>query len=191
MGQNFGSFMDTVLMGKINEDGWVAINILPTTAHTIWGVLCGMILYESSSHKERVRKLFLFGAAALLAGYMLEWFDITPIIKRIATSSFTLVSGGWVIWMLLLLYWIYDIVKLKSGAFFFVVIGMNPIFIYMFFQTVGAQWLNKTVAIFSNGAFGWILQSGQWLAVLASMVTLLVEWYLCYWLYKRKIFIKL
>ena len=32
---NFGAWMDTVLMGKINDDGWVAINCLPTAAHTI------------------------------------------------------------------------------------------------------------------------------------------------------------
>ncbi len=35
-GQNFGAWMDTVLMGKINPSGWVAVNALPTSAHTIW-----------------------------------------------------------------------------------------------------------------------------------------------------------
>ncbi len=52
-GQNFGAWMDTVLMGKINPSGWVAINALPTAAHTIWGVLAGEAPDERTS---RVRE---------------------------------------------------------------------------------------------------------------------------------------
>ena len=42
--KNFGAFMDMVLMGKINEGGWVTINFIPTAAHTIWGVVAGKLL---------------------------------------------------------------------------------------------------------------------------------------------------
>ena len=43
-GHNLGSWMDLVLMGKINNGGWVAINCVPTAAHTIWGVLAAKVL---------------------------------------------------------------------------------------------------------------------------------------------------
>ncbi|MBC7867153.1 MAG: DUF5009 domain-containing protein, partial [Gloeobacteraceae cyanobacterium ES-bin-316] len=41
--KNFGAWFDMVLMGKINSDGWVAVNFIPTAAHTIWGSLVGKL----------------------------------------------------------------------------------------------------------------------------------------------------
>ncbi|MEZ5072618.1 MAG: DUF5009 domain-containing protein [Bacteroidales bacterium] len=99
---NFGSFMDMMLMGKLNPGGgWVAINCLPTAAHTIWGVLSGKLLSQTrESGKQNpgiraTRTLLLYGAAALWVGYLLHWTGADPIIKRICTASFVLVSGGW------------------------------------------------------------------------------------------------
>ena len=42
---NFGNYMDLVLMNKINGGGWVAINCIPTTVHTLAGAMAGKILY--------------------------------------------------------------------------------------------------------------------------------------------------
>lgn len=51
---NFGAYMDTLLMGKINTDGWVAINIIPTAAHTIWGVLAGRLLISGQTPGKKL-----------------------------------------------------------------------------------------------------------------------------------------
>ena len=45
---NFGNYMDLLLMNKINAGGWVAINCLPTAAHTIWGALAGKLLLSDA-----------------------------------------------------------------------------------------------------------------------------------------------
>src|ERR1700712_2392002 len=58
---NFGAWFDTVLMGKINTDGWVAINIIPTAAHTIWGVLAGKLLMSNLSAGKKIRYLIIAG----------------------------------------------------------------------------------------------------------------------------------
>ncbi len=189
--KNFGAWMDTQLMGKINSDGWVAINIIPTAAHTIWGVLAGKLLIQNIHTNKKIQVLVISGVVALIAGYALDVFQITPLIKRISTSSFALASGGWVLLMLAFLYWLIDVKKLNRYAWIFVVVGMNPIFIYLFFETVGLQWLNKTVGIFIKQPLVYAGASLQWAAVISALVTLLVEWYVCYWLYKRKIFFKL
>lgn len=189
--KNFGAGVDMILMGKINSDGWVAINFIPTAAHTIWGVLAGKLLLQAIDGGKKINILIIVAAIALCIGYSLDLLNITPIIKRISTSSFTMVSGGWVLLVLAFLYWINDIKGYKKYAWVFVVVGTNAIFIYLFFETVGIQWLNRTVAIFTNGFTGLFGVPAEIQAVIAALATLCLEWCLCYWLYKRKIFFKL
>ncbi|MET0636531.1 MAG: DUF5009 domain-containing protein [Chitinophagaceae bacterium] len=188
---NFGSWFDVLVMGKINNDGWVAINIIPTAAHTIWGMVAGKLLISARTGNNKIKILLLAALAALVIGYTLDFSGITPIIKRISTSSFALVSGGWVLAILALLYFIIDIRKWNKYAWIFVVVGMNAIFIYLFFETVGIQWVNPTVAIFTNGFTGLFGAPAGMQAIIAALVTLFLEWCLCYWLYKKKIFFKL
>jgi predicted acyltransferase len=188
---NFGNYMDMVLMGKINSDGWVAINIIPTAVHTIGGVIAGRLLISEKSAAEKIKTLLIAGAACLLLGFGLDWLNITPIIKRISTSSFVLSSIGWVLLMMAFLYWLIDVKHISKYAGVFIVVGMNSIFIYLFFETVGHQWLDGVVGIFAKGFLGFTGLNEKVLAVFSALATLFVEWYLCYWLYKKKIFFKL
>jgi predicted acyltransferase len=190
-GKNFGNWMDMVLMGKINTDGWVAINIVPTAAHTIWGCLAGKLLISASTPSRKLYVLIIAALVCLAAGYALDLSGITPIIKRIGTSSFVLVSGGWVLLMMALLYWITDVRHYNKYAWIFVVTGMNAIFIYLFFETVGHQWLNPVIAIFVKGALGFTAMPEKIMDIFSAIAVLFAEWYLCYWLYKKKIFFKL
>jgi predicted acyltransferase len=191
IGKNFGSYMDMVLMGKTNEDGWVAINCIPTAAHTIWGVLAGKLLVGPRSANEKIRTLLIAGTIAVITGYALDLTSITPIIKRICTSSFILTSGGWVLMFLAFLYWITDVKNFNRYAWIFVMVGVNSIFIYIFYGTVGHQWFNGVVALFVKGFTGMIGVPEKLQALLSAIVTLCAELYLCYWLFKRKIYIKI
>ncbi|MEP6595849.1 MAG: DUF5009 domain-containing protein [Ginsengibacter sp.] len=191
IGKNFGSFIDMVIMGKLNQNGWVAINAIPTAAHTIWGVLAGKLLISRTTAANKIRKLVLAGICGLIIGYGLDIASITPIIKRISTSSFVLASGGWVLLFLALLYWMTDVKKINRYAWIFVVVGMNSIFIYLFFETVGYHWLDGFIAIFLKGFTGLLGMPEKIQAVLSALVTLFAECYLCYWLFKKKIFFKL
>jgi len=190
-GHNFGSYADTLLMGKINSDGWVAINFIPTAVHTIWGVLAGKLLVSTIDNYKKIKYLILCGIAALFAGYMLDVLHVTPIIKRISTTSFVLVSGGWVLLILAFLYWLNDVKKYAKYSWIFTVVGMNAIFIYLFFETVGTQWFNDFVAIFVGGFMSFTGVSPDFVALISALITLAAEWYLCFWLYKRQIFFKL
>lgn len=191
-GKNFGAYMDTLLMGKINADGWVTINCIPTAAHTIWGVLAGKLLISNHTIAYKIKALVIAGMMGLLIGYGLDLSGITPIIKRISTSSFTLASVGWVLLILAAVYWLVDVKKNTRYAWIFTVVGMNAIFIYLFFETVGVQWVNTKVAIFTGDMLHLFLNVPLSIsAVLSAMVTLIAEWGLCYWLYKRNIFFKL
>jgi predicted acyltransferase len=186
---NFGNYMDLILMNKINDDGWVAINCIPTAVHTIAGAVAGKLLL--SKKKEKIRPLLLWGVGCLVVGYGLDWAGITPIIKRIATSSFTIVSLGWCLLFLVACYWWIDIRDHRSYLKFFTVVGMNSIFIYVFFEIVGGRWFNGYISAISNGVMDWFHTSEMAKFIVAAFCIFTLEWLLCYFLYRKKIFFKL
>jgi predicted acyltransferase len=190
---NFGNFMDTVLMHKINADGWVAINCIPTAVHTIAGALVGK-LFLQSGHKgdmNKIKKIVLFALSCLVVGYGFDYLGITPIIKRIATSSFTLASLGWCLIGLAICYWWIDILNHRKYLLFFTIVGMNSLFIYLFFEIVGARWFNGYMTQISSGLLN-LIQLPQFLVqILSSLSIFVVEWSICYFLYRKKIFFKI
>jgi len=189
---NFGSFMDMVLMGKINDGGgWVAINFIPTAAHTIWGVLAGKLMASGKSGYRKIVTLLIWGSLGVVAGYVMDGTGFDPIIKRICTASFVLTSGGWALLTLAFFYWLVDMAGVKGWVWFFAIVGMNPIFIYVFMETVGKQWLVDFTSYFiADGLIR--LGSQQNVAMfINSAVVLAIAWLLCYWLYRKKIFIKI
>jgi len=190
-GHNFGNYMDMMLMGKINSDGWVAINAIPTAAHTIWGVLAGKLLISKLPQRRKMSILFIAGVLCLIIGFALDLSHITPIIKRISTSAFVFASGGWVILILLGIYWLTDIKAYNRYAWICTVVGMNAIFIYLFFETVGAQWFNGFIHIFIGQPAMAMGLNTALANIMSALAALVAEWYLCYWLYKNKIFFKL
>ncbi len=189
--QNFGSFMDLVLMGKVNDGGgWVAINCIPTAAHTIWGVVAGKLLASGLGAREKVKRLATVGAAGLLVGYSLDLVGLVPIIKRICTSSFVITSGGWCLVTLAFFYWLIDFKGVKNWTLFFAIVGMNSIFIYTFMETVGKQWFREFMAIFVLGFLGRFSVSEEPALFVNSIIVLGLAWGLCFWLYRNRIFIK-
>lgn len=190
-GHNFGAYVDTLLMGKINSDGWVAFNCVPTAAHTILGVTAGKLLMSERGNTAKIKALILAGIAALVLGYAADLSGLSPIIKRISTGGFVLASLGWVTLILAALYWWIDVKDHRRFTWIPVVVGMNAIFIYLFFETVGIQWLNGTVGIFVQGFLNMLRTPAELQAVISAFAVLALEWYICYWLYSKQIFFKL
>jgi predicted acyltransferase len=184
---NFGNYVDLLLMNKINKGGWVAINCIPTAVHTIAGALAGKLIL---SGKPVIKTMLVWAVICLVIGYGLDIANITPIIKRIATSSFTLASLGWCLIGLAACYWWIDIRDHRNHLKFFTIVGMNSIFIYLFFEILGS-WFNKYVGTVTNGLMGFVNTPENLMLIITSLCIFILEWLLCYFLYKKKIFFKL
>ena len=186
-GENFGAWFNIFLSGYEYSGHWAAFNALPTAAHTIWGVLAGKLLLSSNTAEQKLKKILYAGIITLLVGYAITPF--TPIIKRICTSSFVFISGGWSILALAFSFWLIDHKGYIKNVNFFRVVGLNPLFIYIFSSIGGARLLQSVFVPYTNSILGPI---SEWFAnVILSFWVLFLLWYLCYWLYKRKIFIKI
>ena len=188
--ENLGAWVNLQIEGVNHRTPWATLNVVSTTAHTVWGVLCGKLLMSDKTSRNKILTLVIAGVTSLIIGYSLDWLNITPIIKKIATVSFIFASGGWAILALALSYWLIDVMKLFSrGSKFFIIVGMNSIFIYLFFELKGADWLSRMAKPFSNLLFSW---GGELtVAMITSLIVWAVMWYMCYWLYKNKLFIKI
>lgn len=187
---NFGNYIDLILMNKINGGGWVAINCIPTAAHTIWGAVAGKWLLAGTESKRRIFRIVVFGVLLLMLGYILNMTNITPVIKRIATSSFTLVTGGWCLLALAFLYYWIDVLGHKRFLQFFIIVGMNSLFIYLFFEIVVKWWIRDYIYTVATGLFSPIGLPENIVLVAGGLGVFAVEWYACFWLYKKKIFFK-
>lgn len=138
----------------------------------------------------KIRTHIGFGIAGLAVGYAMDW-TITPIIKRIATSSFTIASGGWCLLALAACYWWIDVRDHRKYLSFFTIVGMNPIFIYLFFEIVGYRWFNGYVGAITNGLMSMINTPENLMLIITSLVIFGLEWGMCYYLYRKRIFFKL
>jgi predicted acyltransferase len=188
--ENFGAWVNNKIEGVDKASTWASLNCVSTTAHTVWGVLCGKLLMSDKSAKKKIQILLIAGVSALIIGYSLDLLNVTPIIKKIATSSFVFASGGWAILALCISYWLIDVKKLFiTGSKMFIIVGMNSIFIYLFFEIGGAGLLSAIIAPFSRLLFSW--GGDLTVGIITSLAVWAALWYLCYWLYKNKLFIKI
>jgi heparan-alpha-glucosaminide N-acetyltransferase len=181
---NVGAVIDTFVFGHPNSDDWTTINFLTSTVTTLFGVWTGRLLQSKRSDKEKMRIIAISAVLCLALGLAIHPWN--PIIKRICTTSFTLYSTGWVLLMLLGFYWFVEVKGYRKWTFPLIVIGANSIFIYSVHQVLQG-WLNRALGVFTL-QFTWL---GDFAPVAQSCAVLLVMWYLCYWLYQRKIFFKL
>ena len=188
--QNLGAWVNNKIEGVDQSSIWASLNAIPTIAHTVWGALFGKLLMSDQPVRKKIRIMLIAGLAGLIIGYSLDFLNITPIIKKIATSSFVFASGGLSILALCFSYWLIDVKKLFSkGSEFFIIVGKNCIFIYLFFEIGGAQFVSKIFSPFTKVLFSW---GGDLTAeMMTSIAAWSSLWYICYWLYKNRIFIKI
>jgi len=184
MTDNIGRRIDAVILGQNPAGYYVSINWLSSTFTTLLGVWAGQLMRMRKAHAYNVMALAGGAAICFALGFAIMPWD--PMIKRIWTDSFSLVSGGCVLLILLFFYWLVEMVGLRRLVFPLVVLGMNSIFIYCV-HIVFTEMLYDSVGTFTRGYpfLGMLGPVVQWFSVF------LVMWYLCYWLYQRKIFFKI
>jgi predicted acyltransferase len=183
--RNFGAWVDMHISGELSGGHWVSFNAIPTTAHTIWGVLAGQWLMSDRPAMRKVSGLAIAGVTGVALGLALT--PISPIIKRICTGSFVITSGGLCLLALALCYWLVDVRRAGRWTTFFTIVGMNSLFIYLFIETGGTTWVLRIVKPFAVALAGWAGPVPGEIAT--SLAAWAVLWSICYWLYRRKIVI--
>jgi predicted acyltransferase len=80
--ENLGAWFNNKIEGVDKASTWATLNFVSTTAHTVWGVLCGKLLMSDRTPKKKIQILLIAAVSALIIGYSLVLLNITPIIQR-------------------------------------------------------------------------------------------------------------
>jgi predicted acyltransferase len=171
-----------------NEGGWSTLSFIPTLATMIIGLLTGEWLRSNKSKEQKLRGLVIAGIGLAVLGLVCQWAGICPIVKRIWTSSYTLYSGGLVILILAAFYAIIDWKGYRRWAFPLVVIGMNSIAIYVMSWTVGHFFYDAI----ERHLGGLLTPLGMTFhPVVQGFGAVLILWTILFWMYRRKIFLRI
>lgn len=167
------------------------LSTIPAVATCLLGVFAGLLLRNASlPGSQKVVWLIAFGIAGAALGWL--WDCQFPVIKKIWTSSYVLVAGGYSAILLGLFYLIVDIWQARAWCQPFVWMGMNSITIYLAsniiggFRPLAARFAGGDVKIFCDTHIA--KGSGD---MVISVVGLLLAFWLVHFLYKRKIFLRL
>jgi predicted acyltransferase len=91
--------------------------------------------------------------------------------------------------LLSIFYWIIDIKNVRRWAFFLMVIGMNSIAAYVIADGFGA-FIQKSLYIHLGQNYDQVF-GDAYSTLVKGAIVLTIEWLILYWMYKRKIFIKI
>jgi predicted acyltransferase len=171
-----------------NGGGYLTLSFIPTLGTMILGLIAGRWLRESAP-KIPMKKLLIAAAAGIAAGLLLHFAGICPIVKRIWTPSWTLFSGGLCFLFLAAFSWLVDMKGYRKWAFPLVVIGMNSIFAYVIAH-VWERFIIDSFRIHLGAHFFAFFGAGVE-PLMRGIAVLAVFWAILYWMYKRKIFLRI
>ena len=180
---NIGAVIDKALLGYNYPGLYVTINFIPSTVTTLIGAWSTQLLL---SKRTKLSKVSLLVEAAVVCFLMVfALWALVPCVKRVWTATFTFYSAGWVLLAMLALYFVVDVMGVHRWTFPLRVIGANSIFIYSANMLLGG-WLDDALAVFT-GRFAFLDEAG---AIPQALAVLGVLFYLNYFLYQRRVFIK-
>ncbi len=188
-GMNLANYVDKQFLPLRKWDGdhdpEGLLSTLPAVASCLLGVFASLLLQNSAvPERKKVTYLIAAGLAGLAVGWL--WHLQFPVIKKIWTSSFVLVAGGYSCLLLAAFYQIIDVWKWQKWAMPFVWIGANPITIYFGGRFIDFEGLAK---LFVGGEAGRYF--GPYSELVLALTTLALGFWFLRFLYQRKIFLRL
>lgn len=176
------------LPGRIGSETYDRLGILciiSASMLVLSGYFTGRLLRFSKMSGSR-KTLWMSSAGTLLILISLILSPVYPIIKNLWTMPFNFLSAGISLNLLAGFYYVIDVKKTGGKffpkiLFFFQVIGLNSITIYMATRIIPFREISKFFT-------GWLVEPfGGWIIILGAIA---IEWYFLYFLYQKKIFLK-
>ncbi|MEP6951211.1 MAG: DUF5009 domain-containing protein [Ginsengibacter sp.] len=174
---------------EFNGGGYSTLSFIPTLATMILGLLAGNILKADFSGKIKIKRFVITGVSLLALAVLIHFTGINPIVKRIWTPAWVLFSGGWCFLLLAFFYGIIDVYNHRKYAFILTIVGMNSIAAYVLADGFGS-FLSNTLYIHLGHNFDKVF-GDAYSTLIRGAIMIFIDWGILYWMYKRKIFIKI
>lgn len=168
--------------GNFDPEG--LLSLIPAIATALMGMLTGEWVKRNDVSEGR-KVLYMVAAGAVLLVVGLLWSHVFPINKKLWTSTFVCVVGAYSVLMFALFYFLIDVCNLRKWSFPLVVIGMNSITIYLAQAFIHFGYTSEKVF---GGFVKLFPQTCQ--PTLKELFYTLVCWLFLYFLYRKRIFLK-
>ena len=193
---NFGQAFDVWFLNLFprtrpfvfNGGGYLTLSFIPTLGTMLLGVIAGRWFHEAAPRLP-LRRFAIAAGVLMSAGLLLHFTGICPIVKRVWTPSWTIWSGGVCFVFLAAFSWLIDVKKNQKLAFPLVVVGMNSIAAYLIAH-LWEEFILNTYRIHLGmrvlNAFGTALEP-----FVLGVLTMAAYWLILYWMYRKRIFIRI
>ena len=182
---NLAEYVGTLVLGPFADSDkpytWV-LSSLGFAATVLFGILAGHLLRGDNDGWYKLRGLVAIGVGLIVLGEV--WNLLHPINKYIWTSSMTVWTAGWCYLMLAVFYLFIDLLGYRKLAFPFIVLGANALVAYMSGYFIR---FDEIAAILFHGEARMGITGNFFQAVAAFMIL----WLALYWMYKKKVFIRI
>lgn len=190
----FAGWVDRmVLPGRLTHPGVISsqgvLSTLPAVVTAMLGIFTGEYVRNASGSGERKSGLMLFASILLVGAGLLMAFGFGPysfpIVKKLWSSSYTLVCAGYSLALFAVCYFLIDVKGWWRHYLFFRVIGLNAITIYLAQTIIGVRQSNEIL-------FKWVSTffPAGWDAVVLQLGYITVCGAFLYFLHCRKIYLK-
>ncbi|MCB0632878.1 MAG: DUF5009 domain-containing protein [Saprospiraceae bacterium] len=186
-GNLVGWFDRHFLPGRLLQKTYDELGLLtqlPALCLTMLGAFGGDILRSAAEDRQKLFRLIGLGVGGIVIGLL--WGLHFPINKHLWSSSFILLTAGLAFLSLALFYAIIDVWGYRKWAFFFQVIGLNSLTIYLAYRFIDFR---RTSYLLFGGAYEPTPE--PWHEVWQALGALALVWLFLYFLYRKRIFLKI
>jgi len=204
-GKNFAAWVDSLFLsghmwsyynGTWDPEG--IVSTIPAIATTLFGVLTGQWLRSSLPERRKVVGMVCAGVVLLIAGYTLDrWL---PINKNIWTSTFSIFMAGVALVSLAFFHWLINIADLSRWAKPFIILGLNPITVYVLSQVFDTTlWILNQLMFLACGidyelylfkGFHTPIAKPETVALLHPLLIILFMYLIAWILWRKRLFVK-
>ncbi|RXS98228.1 DUF5009 domain-containing protein [Silvibacterium dinghuense] len=171
-----------------NEGGYLTLSFIPTLGTMLLGLFAGQWL-RAAAPKIPLKKLILIGIVLVALGTFFHFLGICPIVKRIWTPAWTLFSGGLCFLFLAAFSWVVDIKDHRKVVFPFVVVGMNSIAAYLIAHLWEGFLIRNLYTNLGHKLFQVFGMASE--PLIMGIAVMLIYWYVLYWMYRNKVFLRI
>jgi heparan-alpha-glucosaminide N-acetyltransferase len=171
-----------------NGGGYLTLSFIPTLGTMILGLAAGRWLREAAPAMP-LRRLLTAAAIGMGSGVLLHALGICPVVKRIWTPSWTLFSGGACFLLLAAFLWTIEVKAWRKWSFPLLAIGMNSIAAYLIAHLF-EDFIASSFRIHLGRRFFQVFGKEVEPSLLGAAV-LLTYWLILYWMYRRKLFLRI
>ena len=199
---NILDVIDKIILGEGHVYKWDSpdpegfLSTFPALAHVLIGFCVGKVIMSLDNLNDKIERMFIIGALLIIGGALLAY--LCPISKKLWTPTFAMVTCGIGCTLLALLTWANDKHHHVNGVTkFFDVFGVNPLALYVLSDLLLIP--ISMLPLFGGHTLHQILYSNvltaflpvAWASVTYAILYVLLNWIVGYYLWKKKIYIKL